>query len=112
MHELTERLVDRLIDYKALVRRCSRDELSATIAAALADRGAAAWWCRPDWTGPGWRWSRRPSPDRRHGAGDQLSVPELDAVDGVITSCAVAVAETGTLILDGVAGPGPPDDHA
>ena len=32
--------------------------------------------------------------------------PELDAVDGVITSCAVAIAETGTLILDGSPGQG------
>ena len=32
---------------------------------------------------------------------DQLSVAELDGVDGVITGCAVAIAETGTLILDG-----------
>jgi L-lactate dehydrogenase complex protein LldG len=37
---------------------------------------------------------------------DQLSVSELDGVDGVITSCAVAVAETGTLILDGSPGQG------
>jgi len=37
---------------------------------------------------------------------DQLSVAELDGVDGVITSCAVAIAETGTLILDGSPGQG------
>ena len=37
---------------------------------------------------------------------DQLSVSELDGVDGVITSCAVAIAETGTLILDGSPGQG------
>ena len=39
-------------------------------------------------------------------ADDQLSVSELDEVDGVITSCAVAIAETGTLILDGSPGQG------
>ncbi len=33
-----------------------------------------------------------------------LSPSELDGVDGVLTTCAVAVAETGTLVLD--AGPG------
>jgi L-lactate dehydrogenase complex protein LldG len=37
---------------------------------------------------------------------DQLSVAQLDAVDGVITTCAVAIAETGTLILDGLSGQG------
>ena len=34
-------------------------------------------------------------------AEDHCSVAELDATDGVITACAAAVAETGTLILDG-----------
>jgi L-lactate dehydrogenase complex protein LldG len=33
-----------------------------------------------------------------------LSAMELDAVDGVITGCAVGIAETGTIVLD--AGPG------
>ena len=28
-------------------------------------------------------------------------MPALDAVDGVLTGCAVAAAETGTLVLDG-----------
>ena len=37
---------------------------------------------------------------------DQLSVAEVDATDGVVTACATAVAETGTLILDGSAGMG------
>jgi len=37
---------------------------------------------------------------------DQLSVSKLDAVDGVITNCAVAIAETGTLILNGSPGQG------
>jgi L-lactate dehydrogenase complex protein LldG len=30
-----------------------------------------------------------------------LSADELDAVDGVITGCAAAIAETGTIVLDG-----------
>ncbi|MFZ1994730.1 MAG: LUD domain-containing protein, partial [Solirubrobacteraceae bacterium] len=30
-----------------------------------------------------------------------LSATELDAVDGAVTGCAVAIAETGTLVLDG-----------
>ena len=37
---LTELLVDRLVDYRALVRQCTADDLAAAIAAALADRGA------------------------------------------------------------------------
>jgi L-lactate dehydrogenase complex protein LldG len=30
----------------------------------------------------------------------QLTIDELDQVDGVLTSCAVAIAETGTIVLD------------
>ena len=37
--ELLDRFVDRLLDYKALVRRIGTDELPATIAAALTERG-------------------------------------------------------------------------
>ena len=36
----------------------------------------------------------------------QLSWAELDTVDGVVTRAAVAVAETGTVILDGSTGQG------
>jgi L-lactate dehydrogenase complex protein LldG len=32
---------------------------------------------------------------------DGLTAPELDAVDGVLTGCTVAVAETGTIVLTG-----------
>jgi L-lactate dehydrogenase complex protein LldG len=39
-------------------------------------------------------------------AAEELSVAELDSSDGVLTTCAVAIAETGTLILDGSAGQG------
>ena len=37
---------------------------------------------------------------------DGLSPAALDAVDGVITGAAVAIAETGTIILDGSPGQG------
>ena len=37
---LTELLIDRLVDYRALVRQCSIDDLGATIAGAIAERGA------------------------------------------------------------------------
>jgi L-lactate dehydrogenase complex protein LldG len=103
---LTELLIDRLVDYRALVRPCSADDLAATIAAALAERGAytvvAAAGLDPSWTT---NLSLNVLIDGLS-EGDHLSVSELDAVDGVITSCAVAVAETGTLILDGSPGQG------
>ena len=103
---LTELLIDRLVDYRALVRQCSTDDLGATIAAALAERGARTVVVPADldssWTAnlSASVLTDGPSTD------DQLSVAELDGVDGVITSCAAAIAETGTLILDGSAGQG------
>ena len=35
-----------------------------------------------------------------------LTAAELDELDGAITGCAVAIAETGTFVLDGGAGQG------
>ena len=82
------------------------DDLGAEIADALATRGAetvvAPTGLDPSWTA---NLLRDVLTDGLP-AGDQLSVSELDVVDGVITSCAVAIAETGTLILDGSPGQG------
>jgi L-lactate dehydrogenase complex protein LldG len=105
-HELTERLVDRLVDYKALVRRCRHDDLPATVAAALAERTATNVVVP---AGLGGTWLALVSATIRidgSAPADQLTVAEVDATDGVITACATAVAETGTLILDGSAGTG------
>jgi L-lactate dehydrogenase complex protein LldG len=103
---LTELLIDRLVDYRALVRRCSVDDLGATIAAALAERGASAV-VAPTGMDPSWT-ANLAAEVLTDGlsAGDQLSISQLDDVDGVITSCAVAIADTGTLILDGSSGQG------
>jgi L-lactate dehydrogenase complex protein LldG len=105
-HELAERLVDRLLDYRALVRRCVGDEIAGTIASALSGRGAGAVVVPPG-LDPSWLGQAGTSIRTDGGSVDQqLSVAQLDATDGVITSCAVAIAETGTLILDGSADQG------
>jgi L-lactate dehydrogenase complex protein LldG len=98
---LTELLVDRLLDYRALVRRCSHDDLARTIAEALADRGARTV-VVPTGLDPSWLAGLQVEV-RIDGssAEDHRSVAELDETDGVITACAAAIAETGTLILDG-----------
>jgi L-lactate dehydrogenase complex protein LldG len=103
---LTELLIDRLVDYRALVRQCAANDLAQTLAAALTDR-AAQTIAAP--SGLDSSWTANISADLLTdgaAAGDQLSVSQLEAVDGVITSCAVAIAETGTLILDGASGQG------
>jgi L-lactate dehydrogenase complex protein LldG len=98
---ITQLLVDRLLDYRASVRRCSADELGRTIAEALVDRGTRTV-VVPAGLDPSW-FADLPVEVRIDGtsADDHRSVTELDATDGVITACAAAVAETGTLILDG-----------
>ena len=89
--ELMELLVDRLVDYKASVRRVP--DAAAAIPRALAERGAARVAVPPglEWTVPG------------SVVDTGLTAAQLDDLDGVVTACAVAIAETGTIVLD--AGP-------
>ena len=100
---LVERLVDRLLDYKALVRRCGAEEVAATVATALRDRGVRSVVVPADLE-PHWLTALGEVTLLLDDG--QLTVVDLDAVDGVLTGCAVAVAETGTLVLDGSAGQG------
>ncbi|HEY6665401.1 MAG TPA: LUD domain-containing protein [Propionibacteriaceae bacterium] len=103
---LTELLIDRLVDYRALVRQCSGDDLAATIANALADRSVHTV-VVPSGLDSSWTAGFSGSVLTDGLLADyQRTVSELDSVDGVITSCAVAIAETGTLILDGSPGQG------
>ncbi|MCK9869395.1 LUD domain-containing protein [Nocardiopsis dassonvillei] len=97
-----EVLEDRLLDYRALVRRVGSDRVAAEVAAALERRGARRVVVPAD-APPEWfaHTSAERLPDSRE---EPLAVTELTGVDGVVTGCAVAVAETGTIVLDG--GPG------
>ncbi|WP_221356943.1 LutC/YkgG family protein [Streptomyces beigongshangae] len=90
-------LAENLADYRALVHRCTAGELPATIARLLAGRGAASV-AVPAGLDPAWL-----------AAADVTRMPDsaadtpaaLDRVDSVVTACAVAIAETGTIVLDG-----------
>ena len=96
---LLDLLADRLTDYRAAVRRATRATLATTIAAALSERGARRLVVPPGLD--------LPLPDFAEVTIDgALSAAELDVLDGVITRAAVAIAETGTIILDGSAGQG------
>jgi len=83
-------LVDRLVDYKAAVRRCSPTQLVDTLFNSLSARGTARIVVPPGlaWDLPG------------AVVDDGLTAADVDEVDGVVTACAVAVAETGTIVLD------------
>ena len=97
--QLLDLLADRLTDYRALVRRATMASLAAEISAALAGRGARRL-VVPEGLAielPGWA-------DVTVDAG--LTAPELDTYDGVVSRAAVAIAETGTIVLDGSPGQG------
>jgi L-lactate dehydrogenase complex protein LldG len=93
--DLLDLLVDRLVDYRASVLRV--DDVAAAVADALRRRGARRL-AAPDGVPAGWLGEAEPVRDE-----PRLSPADLDALDGVVTGCAVAIAETGTIVLD--AGP-------
>ncbi|MBM6588688.1 LUD domain-containing protein [Brevibacterium sp. RIT 803] len=94
--ELIELLVDRLEDYKANVHRVSGDP-AATIA-GLLDSGSNI--VVPPGLDHSWlaSFNGEISVDA---PGQELSIPELDAQAAVVTASAVAIAQTGTIVLDG-----------
>ncbi|MCF2126422.1 lactate utilization protein C [Strepomyces sp. STD 3.1] len=95
--QTVELLAENLADYRAIVHRCAEGELPALLAGLLSARGSRSVVVPPG-LDPGWlaEAEASPVPD------EATSTPqELDRVDSVVTGCAVAVAETGTIVLDG-----------
>jgi L-lactate dehydrogenase complex protein LldG len=94
---LVHLLVDRLEDYKARVEVIPADGLAEAIRARLegkafvAPDGLPAHWLHPSLA------ARRVTDSREA----PLGVVRLDELDAVVTSSAVSVAETGTIVLDG-----------
>lgn len=105
-------LVDRLVDYKATVLHRPDAVTPEAVGAAVAEAVAGVLdgpgrVLAPDALDSGWLAGlvaagnavlRDPSPGE---AAEPLGVDRLDRVDLVVTGCAVAVAETGTIVLDG-----------
>ncbi|GDY31163.1 lactate utilization protein C [Gandjariella thermophila] len=93
--ELPALLAERIEHYRAAVHRVAADGLAEAIAARLAGRGARVVVAPTDlpepWRVPRVTWRLDEPP---------LPVADLDACDGVVTGCAVAIAETGTIVLD------------
>ena len=93
--QLIEQFIERVAEYKATVRRVTATALPAAIAEACAARGVERLLIPTDlpsdWLPPG----VEPLPD----AG--LSYDQIDTSDGVLTGCALGIAQTGTIVLDG-----------
>ena len=82
------------------MRRTTADRLADEAAAALAHRGARRIVI------PAGLDLQVPAAGVEFVPDDQLPAHVLDGRDGVITTAAVAIAETGTIVLDGSAGQG------
>jgi L-lactate dehydrogenase complex protein LldG len=95
-----DRFCERVADYRATVKRVSGGELPRALMAACAQREArriAVPAQAPPWKVDGIELVRDDP---------QLSPRQLDALDGVLSGCALAIAETGTIVLDGVGASG------
>jgi L-lactate dehydrogenase complex protein LldG len=113
-HDITALFAERVADYRAVVERVPGSALPAAIARVLTARAAAApapsspapsaaapaaTFVVPDGLPDGWL---AELPAGITLARDEPPLPpaELDQLAGVVTGCAVAIAETGTIILD------------
>jgi L-lactate dehydrogenase complex protein LldG len=92
--DVVARFCERAAEYRATVRRVDAGAVDDAIADACREFGAKR--------------LAVPAAGRRHVAGVELVVDDppisprgLDRVDGVVTGCALAIAETGTIVLDG-----------
>ncbi|SCE96262.1 L-lactate dehydrogenase complex protein LldG [Micromonospora haikouensis] len=85
-------LVDRLTDYRATVHRCADADVARVVGEVLGGRRVVV----PPGLPPHWL-----PPGVTAVTDDGLDAARIAAVDGVVTAAAVAVAETGTIVLDG-----------
>jgi L-lactate dehydrogenase complex protein LldG len=93
--KLIERFAGRVAEYKAAVQRVPAADLPGAIAQACVRRGVRRLVVPAD----------LPAEWAPNGVelllDHELGNEQLDASDGVLTGCALGVAQTGTIILDG-----------
>jgi L-lactate dehydrogenase complex protein LldG len=92
--DVVARFCERAAEYRATVRRVAAGGLEDAVVAACREQGA--------------RRLAVPPGAPRHLPGLELLIDDppisargLDQVDGVLTGCALAIADTGTIVLDG-----------
>ncbi|WP_328835835.1 lactate utilization protein C [Streptomyces europaeiscabiei] len=95
--QTVELLAENLADYRAIVHRTDADGLAGVVAGLLREHGS-----KTVLVPPGLReeWLAASDTARVPDHGESTA-HELDQVDSVVTACALAVAETGTIVLDG-----------
>jgi L-lactate dehydrogenase complex protein LldG len=92
---LVELLCARIVDYGATASVVGEADVARAVGHACTEAGLRRLGFA---TGLPGEW--RPA-DIELVAGERLSPAEIDRLDGALTGCAVAIAETGTLVLDG-----------
>ena len=93
--EVVERFIERVAEYKVTVQRVEKASLPQAIATACTARGVhhlvVPEDLPEDWLPP----SIEPLRDS-----NTLTFQQLDESDGVLTGCALGIAQTGTIVLD------------
>jgi L-lactate dehydrogenase complex protein LldG len=95
-HDLLELFVDRLLEYEAGVYRIASDAIAETVAEVLTRRGkhglAIPAGLPEAWLPQGFGFA----------VANLFSAQQVDGVEGILTACSVAIAETGTVFADQV----------
>jgi L-lactate dehydrogenase complex protein LldG len=114
-HDIVALFAERAADYRATVERVQAGELPRAVARALKRRAADVAGAGPEGQASG----KQPAAPRYVAPADlpedwlaesgrsaitpdepALPVGDLDTMAGVVTGCAAAIAETGTIVLD------------
>jgi L-lactate dehydrogenase complex protein LldG len=90
-------LAKQVADYRAVVRRVRESDLVGEIGSSLTARGVRVMVAPADL--PAW-WRVGAVVWSLDGPMSPLPNAALDRADGVLTGCAVAIAQTGTIVLD------------
>ncbi|MGL4174892.1 MAG: LutC/YkgG family protein [Dermatophilaceae bacterium] len=86
--DVVDLFVERVADYRASIDRCTVSDLTTTVARSLGEARSVV--IPPDL-----------GIEVPRGVVDgDMTAPQLDRVDAVVTRAAVGIAETGTIVLD------------
>jgi L-lactate dehydrogenase complex protein LldG len=101
--EITELFAERVADYRAVVTRVAAADVPAAIESAAAALGLATVVVAPGFPAP---WLPGPGGVTLLADDPPLSVGDLDRCGAALTTAALGIAVTGTIVLDAGAGQG------
>ena len=94
--EVMERFIERVTEYKVTVRRIEEDSLPQAIATVCTAHSVRRLVIPKDLPE---HWL--PAEVERLQDDSTLTYQQLDTSDGILTGCALGIAQTGTIVLDG-----------